>query len=82
METKDSTSAQEISTRYFNTKQAAEYLSLSYQYLEIARHKGTGPQYIKLAKAVRYRREDLDGWMSDHLRKHTAENMLNAEASR
>jgi predicted DNA-binding transcriptional regulator AlpA len=59
--------------RYLNTKQAAAHLGLSTQYLEIARHKGGGPQYIKLAKAVRYRAEDLDAWMAIHIQKHTAE---------
>jgi predicted DNA-binding transcriptional regulator AlpA len=62
--------------RYFNTKQAASYLNLSHQYLEIARHKGGGPQYIKLAKAVRYRQEDLDVWMGNHIQKHTADASL------
>ena len=61
---------------YLNTKQAAVYLGLSHQYLEIARHKGGGPQYIKLAKAVRYRLEDLDEWMANHIQKHTAEMSL------
>ena len=61
---------------YLNTKQAAVYLGLSHQYLEIARHKGGGPQYIKLAKAVRYRLEDLDEWMANHIQKHTADTSL------
>jgi hypothetical protein len=64
--------------QYYNTKQAANYLGLSTQYLEIARHKGGGPQYIKLAKAVRYRVDDLDTWMDKHTRQHTAELSLNA----
>ena len=61
---------------YLNTKQTAVYLGLSHQYLEIARHKGGGPQYIKLAKAVRYRLEDLDEWMANHIQKHTADTSL------
>ena len=69
-----STFTQGSPPRYFNTKQAAAYLNLSHQYLEIYRHKGGGPQYIKLAKAVRYRQEDLDDWMTNHLQQHTAEN--------
>jgi predicted DNA-binding transcriptional regulator AlpA len=64
--------------RYFNTKQAAAYLGLSTQFMEIARHKGGGPQYIKLAKAVRYRVEDLDDWMASHTQRHTAEGADNA----
>jgi predicted DNA-binding transcriptional regulator AlpA len=53
-------------SEYLNTEQAATYLSLSAQYLEIARHKadGTSPPFIKLPRAVRYRRADLDAWMA------------------
>jgi len=51
-------------TEYFTTKQAATYLGLSPQYLEIARHRGEGPPYIKLARAVRYKRSELDDWMA------------------
>jgi hypothetical protein len=50
---------------YLSTEQAATYVNYSTQYLEIARHKadGSGPPYIKQARAVRYRRADLDAWM-------------------
>ncbi len=76
MDPLNSTSTQETPARYFNTKQAATYLGFSTQFLEIARHKGDGPQYIKLAKAVRYRQEDLDEWMASHIQKHTADMSL------
>ena len=59
--------------KYFNTPTAANYLGLSRQYLEIKRHTGGGPPYVKLARAVRYRKSDLDGWMASQLRQHTAE---------
>ena len=49
---------------YLNTEQASNYLGLSRQFLEIARHKGCGPIYIKLARAVRYRRADLDAFIA------------------
>ena len=39
---------------YLTTAEAAEYLRLSKQFLEIARHRGDGPPYIQLARAVRY----------------------------
>ena len=41
---------------------------LSRQYLEGARYRGdgSGPAYIKLERAVRYRRSVLDAWMSAH----------------
>ena len=58
---------------YLTTVEAASYLGLSRQYLEILRHRGDGPEYIKLGRAVRYKRTDLDDWMADHRRRHTAE---------
>ena len=38
------------------------------QTLEAARYKadGSGPPYIKLPRAVRYRRSQLDAWMAEH----------------
>ncbi len=73
MDTINTSPTPEDPPRYLNTKQAAVYLGLSTQYLEIARHKGGGPQYIKLAKAVRYRPVDLDEFMDSRTQKHTAD---------
>ncbi|MFY9957960.1 helix-turn-helix domain-containing protein [Bradyrhizobium sp.] len=55
-------------TEYLTTAEAAEYLRLSRQFLQIARMRGdgSGPPFIKLARAVRYRRAALDAWMSAH----------------
>lgn len=58
---------------YMNTKQAADYLGFSHQFLEIGRHKGYGPPYLKFPQAVKYRRCDLDAWAEQHLRQHTSE---------
>jgi excisionase family DNA binding protein len=57
-------------TEYLTPIEAAEYLRVSRQYLQIARHRGdgSGPSYIKLARAIRYRRDALDAWMSAHIR--------------
>jgi predicted DNA-binding transcriptional regulator AlpA len=57
-----------VAAEYMNTAQAARYVSMSEEYLEIARHRadGSGPEYIKLPRAVRYRRADLDRWMESH----------------
>jgi predicted DNA-binding transcriptional regulator AlpA len=53
---------------YLTTPEAAEYLRLSKQFLEGARYRadGSGPPYIKLERAVRYRRSALDSWMTAH----------------
>jgi excisionase family DNA binding protein len=62
---------------YMTTKQAAEYLGVSYQYLEIGRHRHRhGPPYIAMGgkgTAVRYKKSDLDEWMTNHRRTHTGE---------
>ena len=56
---------------YLNTAQAARYIGMSEEYLEIARHRanGSGPPYVKLPRAVRYCRADLDSWMKSHRRE-------------
>jgi hypothetical protein len=61
-------SAPTVASEYMSTRQAAQYLNLSRQYLEAARYRGdgSGPPYIKLERAVRYRRSVLDAWMSAH----------------
>ena len=53
---------------YLTTVEAARYLKLSRQFLEAARYRadGSGPAYIKLERAVRYRRSALDAWMTSH----------------
>ncbi len=60
--------------RYLSTLQAAEYLGVSRQTLEIGRHKGTGPIYCRPvnSRIVRYFLPDLDAWMQDSRRQHTA----------
>ena len=60
-------------TSYLTTTEAANYLRMSKQFLEIARHRGDGPPYIKLSRAVRYHRPSLDQWMLERQRSHTAE---------
>ena len=61
--------------QYLSTRQAAEYLGVSRQTLEIGRHKGTGPIYCRPvnSRIVRYFLPDLDAWMQDSRRQHTAE---------
>ena len=60
-------------TSYLTTTEAANYLRMSKQFLEIARHRGDGPPYIKLSRAVRYHRPSLDDWMLERQRNHTAD---------
>jgi predicted DNA-binding transcriptional regulator AlpA len=56
---------------YLTTLQAADYLGVSHQFLEISRCKGGGPPFIKLARLVRYKKYDLDEWMDSHKQLNT-----------
>lgn len=56
-----------------NTAQAATYLRLGKPTLERFRVTGEGPRYAKLGGAVRYRRCDLDEWLSSRLIGSTSE---------
>jgi len=56
---------------YLTTFQAASYLGVSHQYLEIGRCKGDGPPFIKLSRLVRYKKSDLDQWMESRKQLNT-----------
>jgi predicted DNA-binding transcriptional regulator AlpA len=49
-----------------DSRQAADYLSCSRQWLAILRMNGAGPAYIKHGAWVRYRVSDLDAWIGQH----------------
>lgn len=36
------------------------------------RHKGTGPDYVKLGRSVYYRIEDIEAWINKNVRSGTA----------
>ena len=59
-----------VGPEYFTTPQTAEYLGCSTQWLEIARHRGYGPPYIKLSRMVRYKRSALDDYMAAREQHH------------
>ena len=46
-------------------KQAARYLSISTKWLANQRWQGTGPRFLKVGGAVRYRQSDLDAYLTD-----------------
>lgn len=53
-------------------RKAASYISMSVAYLRSDRCQGVtgnrtpGPSYLRLGRAIRYRREDLDAWLAAH----------------
>ena len=64
---------------FFTTPEAAEYLGVSTQWLEISRHRGTGPIFCKLSRMVRYKRSDLDLFMQERTRTNTIQNAQQAQ---
>lgn len=63
------TDAPEIMT----TAEAADYLRISKQKLEIDRHKGKGPAFCKIGRIVRYRKSDIDAYLAGNVRHNTIE---------
>jgi hypothetical protein len=58
------------------TKQTAEWLDVSEQWLEIGRHKGYGPPYVRIApRIVRYTRGDIRKYLTERTHQSTAEYM-------
>jgi len=56
----------------FRTAEAATYLDVKPVTLETWRCKGGGPVFVKMGKAVRYRKEDLDEFITSRIRTNTS----------
>ena len=56
------------------TQDVADWLGVSTQFLEIARHRGTGPECVWLSpRQVRYRRGKVRAWLKKRSSFSTAE---------
>jgi len=68
---------------YMTPKEAAQYLRSSASTLAKRRLFGGGPVFVRIGKAVRYRRSDLDAWMAGTARRSTSEtSAMAAEGGR
>jgi len=56
---------------FITTKQAADFLGLRANTMEIWRLRGTGPRFVKLGRAVRYRLSDLEDYISAQTQTRT-----------
>jgi len=56
-----------------DTREAATFLALCPGTLEVWRVRGGGPTFVKLGRAVRYRRSDLEVYALDRLRCSTSD---------
>jgi predicted DNA-binding transcriptional regulator AlpA len=54
-------------------REASALLRLSERTMERHRSAGTGPRYVALGRAVRYRRRDLLDWIEHASRRSTSE---------
>jgi excisionase family DNA binding protein len=62
------------SETYLTPAAAAVYLACSKSFLAKLRVYGRGPLFLKIGKAVRYRRSDLDEWVAASCRRSTSED--------
>lgn len=52
-------------SRLLTIREVADYLGVSVQTIYNWRYRGEGPPGLKVMGQVRYRPEDLEGWLSD-----------------
>ena len=66
------------------TKEAAKLLGLQFNTLEIYRHQGKGPPFLKLgdetSSAVRYQRSVLSAWLAQRAFRSTSEHTATVRA--
>ncbi len=66
------TTQQNVTIRIaFTTREAADYLGLAVSTLNKWRCYGTGPKYLKLGRAVRYTKDELDKFLETRLFRST-----------
>ena len=58
---------------YYTPDEAAEYLRSSHSTLAKLRLHGGGPVFTRIGRVIRYRRTDLDRWMSEKLAQSTSD---------
>jgi predicted DNA-binding transcriptional regulator AlpA len=57
-----------------DTRTVAAWLGVSTQFLEIGRHRGYGPRFVRLStRRTRYRRSDVLDWLRERMHAATAE---------
>ena len=54
-------------------RQASAYLAVAVKTLQGWRWRGEGPRFLKLGRAVRYRRAELEAFIEDGLRISTSD---------
>jgi excisionase family DNA binding protein len=58
---------------YMTPKEAADYVRSSPSTLAKRRITGQLPNFTRIGKAIRYRKSDLDTWMTGSIRRSTSD---------
>lgn len=66
-------SASPVLEPLLNVAQVSELTGRAVSTLEKDRLTGDGPPYLKLGRLVRYRRRDVEAWLSECTRRSTSE---------
>lgn len=68
------------SDELINEREAAQILAVAVRTLQWWRIRGGGPKFVKLGRAVRYRRSDLLDWIDANTRRSTSATATVARA--
>jgi excisionase family DNA binding protein len=60
--------------QYFDEKQVSRDLNLSIRTLQRWRVEGKGPAFVRLGRAVRYPKDELEAFLKQSLRRSTSEH--------
>ena len=69
-------------SKLMTTPEAAEYLRMKKNTLEIWRVQGFGPRFLKLGRLVKYRLVDLERFLEQSVKGSTSEYGAGMEAKR
>lgn len=64
--------------RLLNEKEAADLTGLAIRTLQAWRVRGEGPRFVKVGRAVRYRRRDVVAWIEQNTLASTSQRPASA----
>jgi excisionase family DNA binding protein len=64
---------------YLTTPETSEYLKTARGTLSKMRVTGSGPPYTRIGRAIRYKKSDLDQWMTERLTNSTSTYRTNTQ---
>jgi excisionase family DNA binding protein len=59
---------------FLTPRETASLLRISESFLAKRRLDGSGPPFVKMGRAVRFRRSDVESWADAKLRKSTSDD--------